>query len=93
MSTGVTAMIDHLTYSICDPGEGILFPQPLYAGFTNDLPTRARGRLIPVPFERDDGTLDHDDVFEKEANVRCFERAYQKYQEKGVKIKGVLITK
>lgn len=86
-------MIDHLTWSICNDGEGILFPQPLYAGFTNDLPTRARGKLIPVPFAREDGTFDANDVFDGEANLRCLERAYQKCEQRGIKIKGVMITK
>ena len=86
-------MIDHLTFAICNEGEAIPFPQPLYAGFTNDLPHRARGKLVPVPFLREDGTFDLDDVFDADANARCFERAYQKCQEEGITVRGVMITK
>ena len=86
-------MIDHLTWCICDVAEGLLLPQPMYTGFMNDIPTRARGKLIPVPFERDDGSLDLDDVFDAQANLRCLERAYRKSELSGVKIKGVLISK
>lgn len=86
-------MIDHLTWCVCDPGEGILFPMPLYTGFENDLPTRARGKLVPVSFEREDGSLDLNDVFDPDANLECLERAYDKSEKGGVKIKAVMITK
>lgn len=86
-------MIDHLTWCICDEGEAVLFPMPLYAGFTNDLPTRARGKLIPVSFVREDGSFDANDVFDSEANTRCLQRAYEKCERQGVKVKGVMITK
>ncbi|KAK4973363.1 hypothetical protein LTR42_005348 [Elasticomyces elasticus] len=32
IASGVSAVIDHLTWCICDEGEGILFPAPLYTG-------------------------------------------------------------
>lgn len=93
MATGVTALIDHVSWCICADGEAILFPQPLYAGFTNDLPHRARCKLIPVPFEREDGSLDLNDVFDPNTNTRCLERAYLKCERDGVKVRGVMITK
>jgi aspartate/methionine/tyrosine aminotransferase len=93
VTTGVTALIDHVSWCICANGEAILFPQPLYAGFTNDLPHRARGKLVPVPFEREDGSLDLNDVFDPEFNTRYFERAYRKCEREGVKVRGVMITK
>ncbi|KAK5166421.1 uncharacterized protein LTR77_007964 [Saxophila tyrrhenica] len=92
ITAGVTAMIDHLTWSICNEGEGILLPQPLYTGFTNDIPTRSKGKLVPVSFAREDGSVVLDDVFDPEANLRCFERAYAESQRNGAKIKGVMIT-
>ena len=85
-------MIDHLTWCICNPGEAILFPQPLYPGFTNDVPTRSRGRLLPVSFLREDGTLNLDDVFDAEANARCFERAFAQAEAQGIRVKAVMIT-
>lgn len=48
---------------------------------------------MPVSFEREDGSLVLDDVFDPEANLRCLERALQKSEQEGVKIKGVMITK
>ncbi|KAK5707476.1 hypothetical protein LTR97_000010 [Elasticomyces elasticus] len=92
VASGVSAVVDHVTWCICDEGEGILFPAPLYTGFTNDLPTRSRGKLLPVSFRRDDGTLDLDDVFDATANTRCMERALVQAKQNGVKVKAVMIT-
>ncbi|KAK5685488.1 hypothetical protein LTS10_003567 [Elasticomyces elasticus] len=92
IASGVSAVIDHVTWCICDEGEGILFPAPLYTGFTNDLPTRSRGKLLPVSFRRDDGTLDLDDIFDATANTRCMERALLQAKQHGVKVKAVMIT-
>lgn len=93
VTAGVTAMIDHLTWCLCNEGEGLLLPQPLYTGFTNDIPTRSRGRLVPVSFRREDGSVELKDVFDAEANAKCLERAWSESERKGVKIKGVLISK
>ncbi|KAK5727556.1 hypothetical protein LTR15_003456 [Elasticomyces elasticus] len=93
IASGVSAVIDHVTWCICDEGEGILFPAPLYTGFTNDLPTRSRGKLLPVSFRRNDGTLDLDDIFDVTANTRCMERALVQAKQNGVKVKAVMITK
>ncbi|KAK3666140.1 hypothetical protein LTR22_003146 [Elasticomyces elasticus] len=92
IASGVSAVIDHVTWCICDEGEGILFPAPLYTGFTNDLPTRSRGKLLPVSFRRDDGRLDLDDIFDATANTRCMERALVQAKQNGVKVKAVMIT-
>ena len=93
LTTGATALIDHVGWCICADGEAILLPQPLYAGFTNDLPHRSRVKLVPVPFEREDGSLELNDVFDAKANTRCLERAYRKCERAGVKVRGVMITK
>ncbi|KAK4900771.1 hypothetical protein LTR27_001950 [Elasticomyces elasticus] len=92
IASGVSAVIDHVTWCICDEGEGILFPAPLYTGFTNDLPTRSRGKLLPVSFRREDGTLDLDDIFDATANTRCMERALVQAKQNGVKVKAVMVT-
>ncbi|KAK5734937.1 hypothetical protein LTR17_008570 [Elasticomyces elasticus] len=92
IASGVSAVIDHVTWCICDEGEGILFPAPLYTGFTNDLPTRSRGKLLPVSFRRENGTLDLDDIFDATANTRCMERAMVQAKQNGVKVKAVMIT-
>jgi hypothetical protein len=93
--SGVGALIDALTWCICGDGEGILFPQPLYTGFQVDVPTRSRGRIVPVGFEEVDDYSNRglDGVFDKETNERALERAFLDSQRNGVVIRAVLITK
>lgn len=93
ITAGVSAMIDHLTWCLCNEGEGILFPLPMYTGFTNDVPVRSRGKIVPVTFRRKDGTLDLDDVFDAEANTRCLTRAFEQAKKDGVRVRAVMITK
>ena len=49
--------------------------------------------VVPVSFEREDGSLILDDLFDLDANLRCLERAFRKSKEEGVKIKAVMITR
>lgn len=93
VTAGVSGMIESLTWSLCDEGEGILFPQPLYTGFRNDVPTKSRGKVIPVPHVRDDGSVVLDDIFDAAASVRNLEKALQDSQKNGIKAKAVMITK
>jgi hypothetical protein len=87
-------MIDELTWSLCDEEtDGIMFPQALYTGFTNDIPTRSKGRLLPVSFAREDDSIDLEDMFDAEANTKCLERAYQQSKSEGINVKAVMITK
>jgi hypothetical protein len=87
-------MIDELTWSLCDEDtDGIMFPQALYTGFTNDVPTRSKGRLVPVSFAREDDSIVLEDMFDAEANTRSLERAYQQSKSKGINVKAVMITK
>jgi len=92
--SSISALTDALTWSICNEGEGIMIPRPLYTGFRVDIPQRSRGVIVPVSFSG----LDHvgegslDDVFDAEANAQAFERAWRKCEEDGIKVKAVLLT-
>ncbi|KAL5319879.1 hypothetical protein ACEPPN_012937 [Leptodophora sp. 'Broadleaf-Isolate-01'] len=89
--SSISALTDALTWSICDEGEGILLPQPLYTGFRVDIPQRSRGVIVPVSFSGiGNGSLD--DVFSAQVNEIAFERALRKSQEDGIKIRAVLLT-
>ncbi|KAH7393513.1 pyridoxal phosphate-dependent transferase [Cadophora sp. MPI-SDFR-AT-0126] len=97
--SSISALTDALTWSICNEGEGILIPRPLYTGFRVDIPQRSRGIIVPVSFsglETDGGDAarnhDLDDVFDAELSEQAFERAWKKCEEDGVKIRAVLLT-
>lgn len=74
VTSGVSSALDAATWGICSEGEGVLVPRPLYTGFTNDVPTRSRGKIVPVSFAREDGEMKWEDVFDAEANVRALQR-------------------
>jgi hypothetical protein len=89
----VTSVIDCLTWSICNEGEGIIIPQPFYTGFAVDIPTRARGVIIPASFHTLENYQGLDDVFDPRMNIKAFETALRGAEEKGIKVRGVLLTK
>ncbi|KAJ5939718.1 Pyridoxal phosphate-dependent transferase major region subdomain 2 [Penicillium verhagenii] len=92
VTSGVAALIDTLTWCICDDSDGILIPQPLYVGFEIDIQMRSRGQMLPVSFRESDRDYSIDHTFEPDANRRAFERAYKESTEKGIKVRAVLIS-
>jgi aspartate/methionine/tyrosine aminotransferase len=90
---GVTSFIDCLTWSFCNEGEGIIIPQPFYMGFSLDVPSRARGVVVPAVFQPLNGYNGFDDVFDPAMNVRALETALRGAEEKGIKVRAVLLTK
>lgn len=93
VTCGVAALIDTLTWCICDDLEGILIPQPLYVGFKIDIEMRSRGQQLPVSFLESDREYSVDHTFEPEANRRAFERAFKENTEKGIKVRAVILSK
>lgn len=90
---GVTSVVDTLAWTICNEGEGIIIPQPLYTGFAVDLPTRARAVIVPALFQSLEGYQGFDDVFDPAFNVRALEKALKDAQDKGIKVRAFLLTK
>ncbi|KAK3987206.1 putative 1-aminocyclopropane-1-carboxylate synthase [Cladorrhinum sp. PSN332] len=89
---GVTPVIDSLTWAICNEGEGIIIPQPFYAGFSSDVPTRARGVVIPAWFQDLEGYTGFDDVFDAEMNKKALQRALEQAASQGIKAKAIILT-
>ncbi|KAK0099697.1 hypothetical protein ONS95_013410 [Cadophora gregata] len=101
--SSISALTDALTWSLCNEGEGILIPRPLYTGFRVDIPQRSRGVIVPVSFAGlgrvgGDGKAEGggcgglDDVFDPEINELAFERAWKECERSGTKVCAVLIT-
>ncbi|KAK4237343.1 putative aminotransferase [Achaetomium macrosporum] len=89
---GVTSVIDCLAWSICNEGEGIIIPQPFYMGFAVDIPTRARGVIVPALFHPLEDYRGLDDVFDSGMNIKALESALRGAEEKGIRIRAVLLT-
>jgi 1-aminocyclopropane-1-carboxylate synthase len=54
VSSGVTAIIDMVAWTLADAGDGIMFGRPLYNAFPNDVWARAKVHTVPVAFEGSD---------------------------------------
>jgi len=92
--SGVTAVTDALVWSICDEGDGVLIPQPFYTGYDMDVSQRARGVIIPVPFQGIAGYASFDDAFDSPVVVRrAFEAQLESARQAGGHVKAVLVTK
>ncbi|KAE8168429.1 pyridoxal phosphate-dependent transferase [Aspergillus tamarii] len=50
VASGVTSLIDSLTWCICSDNEAIIIPRPLYNGFPTDMRLRSNGTLLPASF-------------------------------------------
>lgn len=48
-ASGAGACIDLLTTVICDPGDQVLIPGPIYGGFARDLCKRAQAKVVVAP--------------------------------------------
>ncbi|KAK4189482.1 putative 1-aminocyclopropane-1-carboxylate synthase [Podospora australis] len=89
---GVTPIIDALAWTLCNEGEGIIIPQPFYAAFATDIPTRARGVIISALFQSLEGYTGFDDVFDAEMNKKALAVALARAKSQGVTVKAVLLT-
>ncbi|KAI0173471.1 putative acc synthase [Hypoxylon sp. FL1284] len=89
---GVVAVIDALTWSICNDSEGIIVPVPFYTGFGPAVSERARGVLIPAEFQSIEGYRGLDDTFAPEMNRKALENSMQKATRDGVKVRAVMLT-
>lgn len=57
VASGASAILEMLSFAVCDPGDAILIPTPYYSGFDHDLALRSAARLIPVSLAGPDFTL------------------------------------
>jgi aspartate/methionine/tyrosine aminotransferase len=90
---GVTGVVDSLAWALCNEGEGIIVPHPFYLGFSVDLPTRARAVIVPALFQTLEDYKGFDDVFDPGMNIKSLEAALKDAQQKGIKVRVVLLTK
>ncbi|EPE28208.1 PLP-dependent transferase [Glarea lozoyensis ATCC 20868] len=89
---GVAAVIDALTWSTCNDGEGIITPVPFYTGFKPLISGRSRGILVPAPFQCIEGYQGLDDIFDPSMNKKALENAIIQATQDGVKVRAVMIS-
>jgi 1-aminocyclopropane-1-carboxylate synthase len=83
MTNGVSSAMEHCSWAICDPGDGILLGRPYYGSFLQDLRRRPNVHVLPVCFGTE-GPLDVSAVAE-------YQRALLTSLQQGVKIKAIML--
>ncbi|KAI5776335.1 pyridoxal phosphate-dependent transferase [Geopyxis carbonaria] len=87
---GVYAALEHLSYAIANPGDGILIGRPLYGGFSKGFTfSRSRVKVVSVDFTNDRDELEID-AFSEDVIDR-YRRAWERSNEDGTRIKAILI--
>lgn len=93
ITPGVASGIDALEWSLCNDGEGILTPLPLYNGFIFDALNRSNVRIIGVSYDGISGCESLDDIFSPSVNELALNRALEQAQRDGIRIRALLISK
>ncbi|KAF5603999.1 plp-dependent transferase [Fusarium pseudocircinatum] len=92
ITPGLASAIDALVWAICDDGDAVLIPLPLYNGFIVDVLNRSNVRVIGVPFSGVEGYSTLDDLFDAEANRRAIEAALHKATQDGIRVRALMIS-
>lgn len=93
ITPGLAGAIDALVFSLCDPGEGVMVPEPLYNGFKFDVMHRSDAHIVGVGYEELEGYSGYDDVFKPEMTHRALEAALARSRARGIESRAVLISK
>ncbi|KAL7769986.1 hypothetical protein ACKLNR_001370 [Fusarium oxysporum f. sp. zingiberi] len=92
ITPGLASAIDALIWAICDEGDAILIPLPLYNGFNVDVLNRSNVRVIGVPYTEVEGYSTLDDLFDAEINTRAIEAALDRASHDGIRVRALLIS-
>ncbi|XP_057521334.1 1-aminocyclopropane-1-carboxylate synthase-like [Amaranthus tricolor] len=83
MSGGATGAHELMAFCLANPGDAFLVPTPYYPGFDRDLRWRTGVQLYPVECHSSNNF---------KVTKQALEKAYEKAQKEGIKVKGLLIT-
>lgn len=92
ITPGLASAIDALIWAICDEGDAILIPLPLYNGFNVDVFNRSNVRVIGVSYTGVKGYSTLDDLFDPEVNRRAIEIALHKARLDGSRARALLVS-
>ncbi|CAG9982673.1 unnamed protein product [Clonostachys byssicola] len=92
MTAGLTGAIDSLVFAICNPGDGILVPEPFYNGFKIDITHRSDAHIVGVSYDDLEGDSSLEDVFDAAMTKKALNAALVKAHSRGIKPRAVLIS-
>ncbi|XP_062074805.1 1-aminocyclopropane-1-carboxylate synthase 3-like [Humulus lupulus] len=83
LTAGATSANETLMFCLADPGDAFLLPVPYYPGFDRDLKWRTGVEIVPIQCSSSN---------DFKITSSALEEAYLEAQDRGLKVKGVLIT-
>ncbi|RSL77346.1 hypothetical protein CDV31_017331, partial [Fusarium ambrosium] len=92
VTPGVNSAIESLVWAICNPGDGVLIPRPLYNGFSIDILNRNETHLVGVSYTEIEGYCGLDDLFKPDVNRLALEASLREAEEANIKIRALLIS-
>jgi aspartate/methionine/tyrosine aminotransferase len=82
IAVGASAILEILSFALCDPGDTILVPTPYYPGFDHDLAFRSDAVLEPIHLRGPEFRLSITDI----------EEAYTRVTSRGARVAALLIS-
>ncbi|KAK1231459.1 hypothetical protein PQX77_005439 [Marasmius sp. AFHP31] len=83
VTNGVSSVVEHASWALANPGDGILLGRPYYRTFISDIGLRTGVNVVPVSFGATDPL--GIDAIEK------YEEALKKSEKEGVKIRALVL--
>lgn len=93
ITPGLASAIDALSWAICNEGDGILIPRPLYNGFNVDIINRSNVQVVGIAYEGIEGFSSLDDLFHPVVNRRALEAALLRAKSEGITVRALMISK
>ncbi|KAG5759279.1 hypothetical protein H9Q72_012592 [Fusarium xylarioides] len=92
ITPGLASAIDALSWAICNEGDAILIPLPLYNRFLVDIANRSNVRVVGVSFSGIEGYSSLEDIFDPNVNKKAINAALNKMQKDGIRVRALLIS-
>lgn len=84
MTNGTSSTLEHLSWTLANPGEAFILGQPYYGNYDPDFTWRFGASLLKIPFDNDDDRF-------SDVAVKKYEDALKTCQDKGPKVAGIVI--
>ncbi|XP_063963857.1 1-aminocyclopropane-1-carboxylate synthase-like protein 1 isoform X2 [Lytechinus pictus] len=86
---GVTAVINVMAFILCNPGDTVLTPSPMYGGIPRDIKYQAEVNTYPVYLS---SKAEPDGREPYELTVQLLEEALEKAKQEGHKVKALILV-
>lgn len=82
-TNGVTSAIEHCSWALCDPADGVLVGRPYYRAFSKDICLRPGVKFVPVSFDGVDPIA--------VSAVSCYEESIIHSHQQGLTIRAIML--